>query len=424
MTETLKGVAFAHPRIIQPLRAAAELFASRQPEVTIEWAEHSLQEFEELSLCTISERFDLFAFDHPLLGDVIPHGCVLDLEQARPGLIHRLAPKSLGLSLQSYIVEGALYGVPFDGAVQSSARVRSYFQNVSVPGTLDELAALVADQGREAVALPLLPAHAGCTFLTLAANVSPLSSGDERFYLNPQRIGRAFDVLSDLRSLSSPSSITLDPIRLLEDMASGNGPLFSPFVFGYGTYASSGFSDEPLTFGPALSVGAGITRAVLGGAGIGISAAASGNEALLDFVEFLMSDEVMSEVVGAHHGQAGLRAGWGPGADRDLREFFFAPTQEAMDAGIVRPRFAGFVNFLCELGDQLIGLIDREASVADAIDTVNRLFNSHCQVDSELDAIISTFQPPNSVTTAASAVEHTLPANSPLDGKTEAAGQH
>lgn len=417
MTELLRGVGFAHPRIMEPLRAAAAAFAERRPEVSVGWSEHSLQDFEELSLCQLSERFDIFAFDHPLLGDGIPQGCVLDLAVHRPGLRDQLAPKSLGLSLESYSVGPSLYGVPFDGAVQNSAWVREKVRNDSPPSSMEALQRFVEENGPESVALPLLPAHAGCTFLTIAASVEPLSSADARFYLDPRRIATSYAIFCALVEVSTGRSKLLDPIHLLEEMANGGDVIYSPFVFGYGLYASGTVARTPLAFGPSLAVGSGINRGVLGGAGIGVSASAVNRESALDFVEFLMSDAVMEKVVGTHRGQGGLRNGWTTSSNPEMNEFFFSSTRSAMDFGIVRPRFSGFVEFLMTVGEELIGFAEGQAPVADVVSRIPQIFEDSCRRDPELEAIV--YPSPDSPYSG----EHqfSLPANSPLDGEPEAA---
>lgn len=423
MKTSLSGVAFAHQRIMEPLRHAAAAFSARYPSVEISWSAHSLQKFEELSLCELSERFDFFAFDHPLLGDVLPHGCVVDLEAARPGIRERLAPLSLGLSLESYEVGASLYGVPFDGAVQSAAWVRNHVRSDSVPASLTDLEAFVKRHGRESVALPLQPAHAGCTFLTIVASVKPLQADEIRFYLDPSRVTRAYEMFCALTTLSSPRSIELDPIHLLEEMSAGDGVLYSPFVFGYGTYASATPGSESLSFGPSLPVSGEVNHALLGGAGIGISAQSTDQSIALDFIEFLMSDEVMIEIVGPHRGQGGLRNGWGGGSDPQMKKFFFEPTREAMETGVVRPRFAGFVNFLYSLGAELTSYARAGKTASEAIALINSLFEKNISEDPLLEALVPSPETTGQFAPTNSSPNQKLPVNKPLAGKPEAAGQ-
>lgn len=423
MARRLAGVAFSHPRIMEPLEAAAKLFNSKHPEIEVQWQGHPLKDFEELSLQNISKRFDLFAFDHPHLGEELEEGSVLDLESLKPGISERLQALSLGLSLESYKVGGKLFGVPFDGAVQSSAWVRENFQNETPPRNMSELQKFVVRHGRESVALPLLPAHAGCTFLSLTASVAPLLAGDQRFYLQPARVAQAFQIFSSLVSGSSTRSRSLDPIQLLEEMSQGSGVQYSPFVFGYGTYSSGGFCKIPLSFGPSLSVGRGINRAVLGGAGIGVSAYSENRDAALEFAEFVMSGQVMPGVVGAHRGQGGLLSGWGVSDELEMNEFFFSSTQEAMEAGIVRPRFAGFVKFLGELGDRLNYWVGHGTNQDYVAAEIQRLFSNHCDENPDLEADFGQNRAHVKSEAHPDDTTHEFPTNNPLSGESEEAAQ-
>jgi multiple sugar transport system substrate-binding protein len=390
MTDVLKGVTFSHPRIVQPLLAASAMFAEKEPGTVIEWTEHSLQDFEELSLCKISERFDVFAYDHPLIGDAVGQGCVVDLEEARPGMIARLRQSSLGLCTESYVVGNKLLGVPFDGAVQSSAWVTARFSNGGPPLQLTDLIAFAADDGRESVALPLLPAHAGCTFLTLAASVSELGPEERRFYLDASRIRGALASLKVLIDHSSPRSVDLDPINILDEMSSGGPVQYSPILFGYGTYASSVLNVHPLSFGRAISVGGLPSQALLGGAGIGVSENSKYREKAIDFAEFVTSDPVVHKAIRENRGQSGLKTGWQSSVDVAMDKNFFDATRDAMATGIVRPRFAGFVSFLHELGEAVVHMVQTETPPEQAAHSIGLLFTERCLTDPLLEAIVAS----------------------------------
>ena len=389
MPKLIKGVAFDHPRIMKPLQASAAAFMSRFPDTRIEWVKNSLAEFEETSLCQNSERYDIFAFDHPLIGDSVVDGCILDLEEIRPGLIQDLRFRSMGLSLDSYVYGNSLFGVPFDGASQNSAWVRSSFIERKPPTNLGELSSFVSQHGESSVALPLSPAHSSSTFLTIAASSGEIAE-KESFLMEPARLMKAYEIFSAIVKLSDPQSVFHDPISLLNEMSEGSQVLFSPYIFGYGIYSSSSFSKEPLSFGSALSIDGSPTRSVLGGAGIAISSQSGQPDLALDYVEFLVSDECMTEIVGPNNGQGGIQAGWGAGADPEMANYFFGSTSDSIRSAFVRPRYRGFVNFFSELGAYLTDSVKKQIDSDIAVKHILDLFDNLCETTPLLSELSTT----------------------------------
>ena len=397
MHRVIRGVAFDHPRIVHPLRASAHAFMARFPEVRIEWVKNSLAEFEETSLCENSERYDIFAFDHPLIGDSVIDGCILDLEEMRPGLIADLRGRSVGLSLDSYVYDNSLFGIPFDGAAQNSAWVRSSFIERKPPSNLGELSSFVSQHGKSSVALPLSPAHSASSFLTIAASSKRITES-ANFLMEPGRLIKAYEYFSVIVRLSDPSSIFHDPISLLNEMSEGSPVLFSPYIFGYGIYASSSFSQVPLSFGPALRVEEWAARPILGGAGIAISSQSSQKELALDYLEFLVSEECMAEIVGQNHGQGGIEAGWGSGTDAEMKQFFFSPTSDSIRSAFVRPRHRGFVDFFSELGSYLTSSVQKQIDSDIAVKHILELFDNFCKQDPFLSELSKAPNPVSSKT--------------------------
>lgn len=417
--KSLKGVTFAHPRIVRPLVAAAKRFEEFHQNVSVVWVEHSLEDFEVLSLLDLSERFDLIAFDHPLLGDAMEPGCLLNLEDERPGLIASLEARSLGLSLESYKVGDALFGVPFDGAAQVSSWQVSGFHKVPPPRDLSDFLRFSSENGLESTAIPLLPAHAGCTLLTVAASVQELTARDRRFFLNRARLATAFDIVRTISQHSSARSFDLSPIALLDEMSTGSKVAYSPFTFGYGTYASSRESTSPLAFGESLRVSPGINRAVLGGAGIGVSSFSPHRKLAAEFAEFLVSSVVATGIAPQNFGQPGTRDGWDAVVDPQMKEQFFASTLGVMETGIVRPRFPGFVSFLTTMGANLVDCINSGASPDHFAQETLDLFAEKCVIDFRLEAIVANAdsQSHHLRPTVELFEEPGLPSNKLLDGE-------
>ena len=388
MKHQITGVTFAHPRITRPLRRISEAFNALSDTVDVMWNEHPLEAFEELSLCDLSERYDIFAFDHPLIGDALRGDCLVNLEQERPGLSRLLGPQGLGPSLSSYQVgDEALYGVPFDGAAQVAAYVRSEFESLPRPRSLDELIAFTQERGRGSVVIPLRPAHAGCTLMTIAASIAPLSARDSRFFIDPTRLSASYSMLSTLTKHVSPESFELDPIEMLNEMAADSDILYSPFTFGYGTYASALNLGRTIGFEDSLQVSASPNRAIMGGAGIGVSTKSPHKEVAIDFVNFLISSPSAHELLQAERGQSGLRSQWKSTLDSDMHKYFFEPTRNSMETGFVRPRYPGFVSFLKGFGSLFRQANKENMEPETFVRLATELFEQKCEPDRLLEAI-------------------------------------
>ncbi len=147
--------------------------------------------------------------------------------------------------------------------------------------------------------------------------------GDGRF-LPLDAVERIIAELRELATLAHPASPNWNPIRCYDHMIAHDDVVYVPYAFGYVNYAVA--PDAPrLAFG---DIPAGPPRgALLGGAGIGVSAFSQHREAAMDYALFLCSAGVPARRLCPL--QAASRARSPPGRDagrQRLTRDFFADT--------------------------------------------------------------------------------------------------
>jgi multiple sugar transport system substrate-binding protein len=167
----LKGITWDHPRGLAPLLATAAHFTQENPEIRIEWKVRSLAAFGEQSIEQLAENYDLLVIDHPFVGTAARSRCLLPLEEHLPaGFLAEQLQDSVGPSYRSYTYDGHQWALAIDAAGHVSAYRPELLESdrANVPRTWREVLELA---NRSSVAIPLNPAGAIDSFLTLCANM-------------------------------------------------------------------------------------------------------------------------------------------------------------------------------------------------------------------------------------------------------------
>lgn len=366
----LRGLAWDHRRCWGPLDASVAPFCASNPGLEIEWDRRSLYEFGEGALGPVLDTYDLVVFDHPFIGDIakdalmVPFDAYLSVEQIR--FFER---DSVGASWRSYEKNGRQWALPIDAACQvASYRPDLLERYGSVPRTHDE----VVELGRRArkddkwLGLPSVPTDAMCMLLTLG---HPQEDGEQ--FIAREAIEQAVGQLRELAALSHPNSGKWNPIRCYDHMIAHDDVVYVPFAFGYVNYAAKNdgpylrFSDVPTPH----SAGA-----LLGGAGIGVSAQSKNKQAAIDYALFLCSPEYQRGDYVKAGGQPGSRAAWMDAGVNNLSGDFFSSTLRTIASSYLRPTHPGFIAFFRECAPHAAAAITGDISAAELADHVNRLY--------------------------------------------------
>lgn len=330
------GLTWDHPRGYRALEAAAE----RDPDKVIAWARQPLEGFESHPIADLASRYDLLVLDHPHIGEAIAENCLQPIEDFFSGTeIEAWAAGTIGSALDSYRWDTRHYALPLDVATQVMAR-----DPERVPDAPDTWDDVLRVSTRHQLALSLAGPHAILTFFSLCLSLGEEPGGED--LVSDAVALEAFGRIRHLRERAPAGSEKLNPIGLIEAIANRSGIALVPLVFGYVNYAAAAPGRHAVAFSEAPRIAArGRRGSVLGGTGIGITARARPDAALLDRLRWLMSAEAQTGFIPAHDGQPSARAAWQSAGVNRAWDGFYRATIATTESAWVRPRFAGYIAF-------------------------------------------------------------------------------
>jgi multiple sugar transport system substrate-binding protein len=314
-------------------------------DVSIEWTPRSLKEFGMMSVEELARQFDFIVMDHPHIGTMARSGSVLALDEiVDPDFLRSLAEGSPGHSHESYRLDGHQWALAIDAACQTSVSRPDLL--AAAPRTWRDVVEL-ARSGR--VLWPLCGVDAAASLMTMAASAgSPCASAPGHFV--DREVGRwAMVTMREVAQSSDERCLVDNPINVLEAMSQGDDWIYSPLAFCYVNYSSQHHSGRALSYGaiPRRHDEATLRGALLGGAGLAISAHTKNVEAALEYARYVASPDVQRGDYVRSGGQPAHARAWSdPGADDFAGGFFSAvlPTLENSWTRPNGPRFAEFQN--------------------------------------------------------------------------------
>ncbi|MGB7189871.1 MAG: extracellular solute-binding protein [Acidobacteriaceae bacterium] len=342
----LRGITWNHTRGYLPTVATAQRFSELHPEVTIHWEKRSLQQFADLRLSDLVERFDLLVIDHPFIGMAAESGLLLPLDDYLAGeFLADQAKHSVGKSHASYQFDHHQWALAIDAATPISGWRRDLLEakGFSVPHTWKELLELAR---RGLVAIPGIPLDSLMHFYMVCTGLDeiPFSSGDTLISVD---VGlHALEMLRELYTLISPECAHRNPIATWELLTTIHSAAICPFGYGYSNYSREGYTSYPLETGGLIAIeGHTRCRSTLGGGGLAISSQCRQVGAAIDYSQFVASAECQSGLYFQSGGQPGHRLAWlDNDANRASRDFF-RNTLATLDEAWLRPRWNGYLDF-------------------------------------------------------------------------------
>lgn len=383
---TIRGMAWDHPRGIDPLRAAAENFTLVDGEpARVEWDARPLQEFEDTPIEELARRYDLIAIDHPLIGDACrPPPALEDLT----GLVSRSIlddsrSRSLGASFASYRWRGGQYALPVDAAAQVSA-YRPDLIGPTPPRTWDELTTLAAELP-ESIALAASPTHLYASWLSLCHQYAPeaplQADGRPRWWtedgVDAETAEAALAALYRLLDLCTADSLSLDPIRLLDRMSTTDRIVYAPLVFGYCTYGRDAVRHRLKFSGPPSPDGR-PTGTVLGGVGMAVSARSEHPRWAALFLERMAAGPYQRTGYLINGGQPAHADAWDDPTADHLTNGFFGATRETVQRSFLRPRVPGYPAFQTAAGRLLHEAAVRRTPPPGVLEMVTAAWHDLC----------------------------------------------
>ena len=369
---TLKGMTWSHPRGYDPMVACSALWKEKTG-VAIAWDKRSLQDFESFPVEELARAYDLIVIDHPHVGQITAESCLAPLDVAgREAERTAVASGSVGQSYPSYSWQGRQWAFPIDAATQVQAWR---------PDALDAPPARWSDvldlarQGR--VLLPLRPLYSLMVFYTLAGNLGRFCTTEPSHDLIDIETGsQVFEAMREIAALVEPACFEMDPIAVSERMAAADSKIAcAPLIYGYVSYAISGFRAHRLAFTDIPVIGSnGPVGSALGGTGIAVSAFSRAKEAAIDFAYWVASGDVQRGPYAAAGGQPGHAAGWEDQTVNAATGNFYRDTRATLEGAWVRPRHDGYMAFQQAASDRILSGMASGHKAAQVVVDLNRLF--------------------------------------------------
>jgi multiple sugar transport system substrate-binding protein len=335
-----RALTWDHPRGFNALDAASK---GLQNNLMLQWDKQPLADFEEHSIADLCSKYDLIVLDHPHIGEAVQSDCLQPIDgvvDART--LAQISNQAVGASYRSYSYAAHQWALPIDAATQVMAS-RPDLMDGEVPDTWEDVVRLAQ---KFPVALSLQGPHAILTLFSIAVSMG--ATPGALHYLFPPKLGEAaMEILDAVYKRTVPASDRLNPIDILEFMATSDDLAFCPLVYGYVNYAiTSNPARRAILFSNAPRMaGNSIRGSILGGTGIGLSKECKVSPELLSHLLWLMSDETQTIFFPAHDGQPSARAVWSDPTVNSLWGDFYAGTWETIDQAYVRPRYAGYIGF-------------------------------------------------------------------------------
>lgn len=334
-----QGLTWDHPRGYVALAAAAERAAADGRPV-VAWSKQPLEGFESHPIAELAGRFDLLVLDHPHIGEAVTADCLRPLEDLFTAEeIEGWKAETVGPAMASYEWGARHYALPLDVATQVVAYRPDMVE--TLPATFDAVVSLAESAP---VAVSISGPHAICSFFSISVALGEEPGGED--LVSDATATEALNLLARLAATAPAGTATMNPISLLETMATSDAIALVPHVYGYVNYARRAKGRNAVRFADAPAARSGGRHgSVLGGTGIAITRRATPDQALLDHLRWLMAPEIQSTFITDHEGQPSARAAWRSSRINAAAGDFYKATLATVEDAWVRPRHAGYIAF-------------------------------------------------------------------------------
>jgi multiple sugar transport system substrate-binding protein len=349
---TLKGITWNHSRGFTPMVATAQRFAELNPTVNITWEKRSLQQFADLSIQQLAERYDLLVIDHPWAGFAAKTGSILPFDEyLSAGFLKDQEQNTVGCSYQSYHYDGHQWALAIDAATPVAASRPDLLEQhgLALPKTYDALLTM-AKLGL--VAFPAIPIDALMTFYTFCCSLGEDPCQQDDTVISEATGIKALKLYRDLALHINPACFNRNPIQTYEAMTLGDDIAYCPFAYGYSNYSRDGYARKLLHFHDMVTLdGKTNLRSSLGGTGLAVSANCKHVDVAMQYAEFVASPACQAGLYTDNGGQPGHLTAWTHAHTNAITHNYFANTLPALQRAYLRPRYFGHMFFQDHAGD-------------------------------------------------------------------------
>jgi len=364
--------------------ATAQRFEETHPNIRIEWRKRTLHEFGHQNVKDLARDYDLIVIDHPWAGFALDENVIHDLRPLVPQLfLDDLRANSVGPSFCSYEFRESLIALPIDGATPAASYRPDLLDRASatVPQTWNDVLALAR---RGLVALPGFHVDQLLNFIGLCVSLGGCVFESSEQWVDRATGRRALEMMRELVVHVPIVVDTWNPIRVYEELASGERFAYCPFAYTYSNYARRGFARHRLAFTDLVAIpGHGNFRSVLGGTGIAISRRCQEMEIALDYSQFVASADCQRTLYVENGGQPAHRQAWLDDDANRIAGNFFRFTLRSMDEAYVRPRYTGALSFQESAGVPLVKFYREGGSANALLDVMDELYRQSQKIPAQ-----------------------------------------
>ena len=224
---TLKGMTWDHSRGYDPMIATSKVFAEiHNNQVSIEWDKRSLQAFADRPIEQMVEEYDLMVIDYPHVGEVSAKGLLQNFDVAKyNNELELLQKQSVGLSHQSYNIDGHQWALALDAATQVSC-YRSDLITL-LPKSWDDLIKLSQNKR---VIWPLKPVHAISSFYSIYNNITEEFEPSNKNFIQKDFGVKTLQMMKQISQYLPSECFGMDPIKTAEILSENNDFFYSPYT--------------------------------------------------------------------------------------------------------------------------------------------------------------------------------------------------
>jgi multiple sugar transport system substrate-binding protein len=362
----LKGMTWDHSRGYDPMIATSKIFAEKHNnEISIHWDKRSLQAFADRPIEQMVEEYDLMVIDYPHVGEVSAKGLLqmfdVDGYQHKLNLLDK---QSVGLSHQSYNIDGHQWALAIDAATQ----VCCFRQDLisSLPNSWNDLIDL-AKENR--VIWPLKPVHAISSFYSIYNNIAEEFNPNDKNYIQKELGVQTLLMMKQISKYLLDECFTMDPIKTAETLSETEDFFYSPYTYGFSNYSRKAYRKNIISYGNVIDLSnKGPSGTHLGGTGIAISKKSKHKDLALEYSFWIAGSDCQQTTFYTSGGQPGNSDAWENYNINLETNNFFKNTRSTLDKAWVRPRHNGYMKFQDESGNIINEYLQSNMSEAKVID--------------------------------------------------------
>lgn len=379
----LTGITWENPRGYDPLVRASAIYQDQNPHIRVEWEQYPWYEFEKRILNDFANKtnvYDLIMFDHPWTGTISVKDWILPWDDYLPaGYFDELKNRVVAPSTESYFLNGKHWALPLDAASHCALYQKVPSLNYQLPNHWEDIKMWAIQMQKAGFDTPLVLSIQGvlgsCLFLSMmAAYGKPAFSNPTQENIDIEAAKYILNLIKELQAFCPAGSSSWGPWDIYENFRANNQLLYSPSIFAYVNYVGEENSGPNLYLSTTPSFRHNnLSRAILGGVGLGLTRTCKNVAEAVKYGTFLMSDEIQKDVFPTNNGQPALKAVWEDEMINRQFNYFYSCLKPNMENGYIRPRYSGFHEVELAIGETLQSWWDNESSVDKVIEKLNKI---------------------------------------------------